>query len=101
MELTEVASRIATFADDLGGQADRLRAVAPATRAFAADGPGALFQTGAALRAQWQAALAAREREASSHGARLTGLAGALRQAAQTYADAEDSSHRAHGRAVS
>ncbi len=75
MELPDVASRIATLADELTGAATRLAGTEPGPNAFAADGPGALFATGAALRADYQAALAAREREVTAHGARLTGLA--------------------------
>ena len=94
MELLDVAGRIAVLGDDLSGAAVRLAAADPGARAFAADGPGALFRVGADLRAGYQAALAARERELPAHGARLTDLAGALRLAAERYADAE---HRSHG----
>jgi|SRR4051812_19141040 hypothetical protein len=101
MQVPEVATRVAGLADDLTDEAARLRTLTPPARAFAGDGPGALFAAGAALHAQWQAALAAREREALDHGARLAGLAGALRRTGEGYAAAEDSSHRAHGPAAS
>src|SRR4051794_38396051 len=101
MQVPEVANRVAGLADDLTDEATRLRTLTPPVRAFAGDGPGALFAAGAALHAQWQAALAARERETADHGARLVGLAGALRRAAERYVAAEDSSHRAHDRAAS
>ena len=48
------------------------------------------------LHGLWSAALAAREREAAGHGARLTDLAGALRQAADGYRQVDDDAHRRH-----
>ena len=64
---------------------------------FAGDGPGRLGELGRDLHGMWSAALAAREREAAGHGARLTDLAGALRQAAAGYRQVEDDAHRRHG----
>jgi hypothetical protein len=99
MELRDVASRIAALGDDLTGAVTRLAATDPGARAFAADGPGELFAAGAALRASYQSALAARERELLAHGARLTDLAAAVRQAAEHYDAAEQSSHTGYGEA--
>ncbi len=98
MELADVAARVAALGDELTGAAGHLRAADPGSRAFAADGPGALFAAGGALAEQWRTGLAARERETAAHSARLADLAGAVRQAAANYADAEDSAHQAHHR---
>jgi hypothetical protein len=97
MEIDEVAGRVTLVADEVTGAASRLGLAGPAAAAFGADGPGRLGELGRDLHGAWSAALAAREREAAGHGARLTDLAGALRQAADGYREAEDAAHRRHG----
>lgn len=96
MELTDVADRVAALGVDVADGAARLRTVQPSGQAFVGDGPGALFTAGAALHAQWQAGLAARERELVSQSTELTALAAALRRAADTYDEAEQRSHQTH-----
>ncbi|OLB78528.1 MAG: hypothetical protein AUI14_12925 [Actinobacteria bacterium 13_2_20CM_2_71_6] len=97
MEIDEVAGRIASVADEVSGAAPRLGHSRPGPAAFGGDGPGRLGELGRDLHAAWGAALAAREREAAGHGARLTDLAGALRQAAAGYREVEDGAQRRHG----
>jgi hypothetical protein len=96
MELVDAASRVERFAGDVTQAASRLAQVDPGARAFAADGTGALHAAGRALHDLWVAALAAREREAAAHGARLADLAGRLRWAADGYQAAEDAAHQRH-----
>ncbi|MEN3307212.1 MAG: hypothetical protein V7603_3414 [Micromonosporaceae bacterium] len=96
MELEEVAGRVDRLAADVTGAAARLAHADPGSRAFAGDGPGALFAVGRDLHDQWSAALAAREREAAAHGARLAELGDRLRWAADGYRAAEDAAHRRH-----
>jgi hypothetical protein len=100
MEIDELAHRVTAVAEEVTGAAARLGLADPGARAFGADGPGRLGDLGRALHMTWNAALAAREREAAGHGARLTDLAGALGQAAEGYRDAEQGAHQRH-RAVS
>jgi hypothetical protein len=97
MEIDEVAARVGAVADEVTGAASRLGLAAPAAGAFGGDGPGRLGELGRDLHGTWSVALAAREREAAGHGARLTDLAGALRQAAAGYRAVEDAAHRRHG----
>ena len=96
MELVDVAGRVEQLAGDVTQAASRLAQADPGARAFAADGTGALHAIGHTLHAQWVSALAAREREAAAHGARLADLAGRLRWAADGYQAAEDAAHRRH-----
>jgi hypothetical protein len=96
MEIDEVAGRVASVADEVSGAAARLGLAEPGASGFGGDGPGRLGELGRDLHGAWSAALAAREREAAGHGARLTDLAGALRQAAAGYREVEDSAHRRH-----
>jgi hypothetical protein len=96
MELDEVARRVDRLATDVTAVATRLAQTDPGSRAFAGDGPGALFTAGRALHERWLTALAAREREAAAHGARLADLADRLRRAADGYRAAEDAAHRRH-----
>jgi hypothetical protein len=97
MELGELAERVGAVADEVGGAAARLALVRPGPAGFAGDGPGRLGELGRDLHGAWSAALAAREREAAAHGARLTDLAAALRQSAQGYRQVEDDARRRHG----
>lgn len=99
MEVDELAGRIGALGDDVSAAAARLGRTDPGPAAFAGDGPGRLGELGRALHARWSAALAAREREASAAGARLTDLAGALRTAADGYRDVEDAARQRHQRA--
>ncbi len=96
MEIDEVATRVSAAADAVTGAGARLGLVGPGPAAFGGDGPGGLGELGRDLHALWGAALAAREREAAGHGARLTDLAGALSVAAQGYRDAEAGAHHRH-----
>jgi Excreted virulence factor EspC, type VII ESX diderm len=96
MEIEEVADRVAAAADEVSDAASRLGLVQPGAAGFAGDGPGQLGVLGRDLHSVWSAGLAAREREAAGHGARLTDLAGALRQAADGYRRVEDDAHRRH-----
>jgi len=100
MEIDELAHRVTSVAEEVTGAAARLGLTDPGARAFGVDAPGRLGELGHALHATWSAALAAREREAAGHGARLTDLAGALGRAADGYRDAEHGAHQRH-RAVS
>jgi hypothetical protein len=95
MELEDVAGRVDRLGAEVTGAATRLARADPGSRVFAGDGPGALFAAGRALHDEWLAALAAREREAAAHGARLAGLADGLRAAAARYRAAEDAATRA------
>jgi Excreted virulence factor EspC, type VII ESX diderm len=97
MEIDEVAGRVSAVADEVSGAASRLGLAQPGPAGFAGDGPGRLGELGRDLHGVWSAALAAREREAAGHGARLTDLAGALRQAAAGYRQVEDDAQRRHG----
>ncbi len=96
MEVDEVADRLAAVADEVSGAAPLLGRVQPGPAGFGGDAAGHLGELGRDLHAAWTAALAAREREAAGHGARLTDLAGALRQAADGYRQVEDDAHRRH-----
>ena len=96
MEIDELAGRISAVADEVSGASARIGLTDPGARAFGGDGPGRLGELGRDLHSTWTGALAAREREAASHGARLTDLAGALSQAAGAYHDVEDAAHRRH-----
>src|SRR5436190_23000052 len=96
MELDEVAGRVDRLGALLTETGSRLDRVDPGARAFAGDGPGALFGLGRSLHSRWLAALSAREREAAAHGARMGDLAGSLRTAAEGYRDAEHGAHQRH-----
>jgi hypothetical protein len=96
MELEQVADRVDRLGTDVTQAANRLAHADPGARAFSGDGPGALFAVGRALHQHWVAALAAREREAAAHGARLTDLGTRLRWAADGYRAAEDAAHHRH-----
>ena len=96
MEIDEVADRVSALAAEVTGAAQRIGLVQPGPAAFGADAPGRLGELGRDLHGAWSAALAAREREAAGHGARLTDLAGNLRQAAEGYRRVEDAAHRRH-----
>lgn len=96
MEIDELAHRVAAEADAVTDAAARLGRCDPGPRAFGTDAPGSLGELSRDLHALWSGALGAREREAAAHGARLTELAGALRQSAQGYRDAEDGAHQRH-----
>jgi hypothetical protein len=96
MELEEVAGRVDRLGAELTGAAARLAHGDPGAHAFAGDGPGALFAFCRTRHGRWVAALAAREREAAAHGARLTDLGDRLRRAARGYREAEDAAHRRH-----
>lgn len=96
MEIDELARRVGDAADAVTEAAARLGDSDPGPRAFGTDAPGALGELARDLHTVWSGALGAREREAAAHGARLTELAGALRQSAQGYRDAEDGAHQRH-----
>jgi hypothetical protein len=96
MELDELASRVDRLGTAVSRAGAELGRVDPGAAAFAGDGPGALFDLGRALHADWTAALSAREREAAAHGARLSDLAIRLRWAAEGYRDAEAGAHQRH-----
>jgi hypothetical protein len=98
MALHELAGRVAAVGDRLAGTGATLGARDPGARAFGADAPGRLGDLGRALHGRCASALAARAREAAAHGARLVDVAGALREAAAGYADAEHTAHQRHGR---
>jgi hypothetical protein len=83
MEIDELARRVGGAADAIGDAAARLGRSDPGPGAFGTDAPGALGELSRDLHAACTGALGAREREAAAHGARLTELAGALRQSAQ------------------
>jgi hypothetical protein len=100
MEIDELAHRVHAAADEVAGAGARIELAEPGPRAFGADLPGNLGELARDLSATCSGALAAREREAAGHGARLTDLAGALAKAAEGYRDVEDGAHRRH-RAVS
>ncbi len=97
MEIAEIADRVGTVADEVSGAGARLGLIQPGPGAFGGDGPGRLGELGRDLYGAWQAAIAAREREAAGHGARLTDLAAALRRSAEGYRQVEDEAHRRHG----
>jgi hypothetical protein len=96
MEIDDVANRLSVLAREVTGAAPRLGLVQPGPAAFGGDTPGRLGELGRDLHGVWGAALAAREREAAGHGARLTDLAGGLRRAAEGYRQVEDDAHRRH-----
>jgi len=96
MEIDEVGHRVAAAADAVSGAAARLALVGPGAAAFAGDGPGRLGELGRELHILWSGALAAREREAAGHGARLADLAAALHLAADRYRETDDAVHRRH-----
>ena len=96
MDIDDVATRVSATADEVTGASARLGLVGPGPAAFGGDGPGSLGELGRDLQVLWSGGLAAREREAAAHGARLTDLAGALRVAARGYRDAEDAAHHRH-----
>src|SRR2546423_1442752 len=73
------------------------RLLRPVGRSCGGDGRGRRGGLGGDRPGWWSAALAAGGREAAGHGARLTDLASALRQAAAGYREAEDAAHRRHG----
>jgi hypothetical protein len=94
MDLDELAGRLGRLGAEVSAAARRPGGADPGARAFAADGPGVLFALGRALYGDWVAALAAREREAAAHGARLAEAASRLRWAAESYRDAEEAAAR-------
>jgi hypothetical protein len=63
---------------------------------FGAEAPGRLGELGRELHGRWIAALAAREREATTMAARLTDAATAVRTAAAGYAGTDDVARRRH-----
>jgi hypothetical protein len=100
MEIDALARRVQAVAVEVAGAAARIELADPGARAFGTGLPGRLGDLARDLSVTCSGALAAREREAAGHGARLTDLAGALSEAAEGYRDAEDSAHHRH-RAVS
>jgi hypothetical protein len=97
MEIDQVADRVAAAAEEVAGAGSSLGRHEPGAGAFGGGIPGRLGELGRDLHRTWGAALAAREREAAGHGARLTDLAGALRSAADGYRQVEDGARRRHG----
>jgi hypothetical protein len=96
MEIEELAARVASIGAEVSAAAAGLRRADPGPVAFAGDGPGRLGELGRSLHAGWSAALAAREREAAAHGARLTELSVALGRADAGYRDVEQAARRRH-----
>lgn len=87
-QLDEVAATLAELRPE---EAD------PGAAVWGGDGPGALGGLTAALRGQLTAALYARSREAVTAGARISGLAGDVRTAADGYAEADEAARRHAG----
>jgi hypothetical protein len=96
MELPDLARRMGNLAGDLAGTPGRLAQVDPGPAAFAGNGTGSLAALGQGLHRQLVAALAARGREATVHGARLAELGDRLLRAAEGYRLAEDAVQRQH-----
>lgn len=98
MEIDLIAARVRVLADDVSTAGATLRRDDPGPAAFASAVPGRIGDLGRSLHTLWSAALAAREREAAAHGARLAALAAALGTAAGNYRDADDhAGHRHRG----
>jgi hypothetical protein len=96
MEIEELAARIAGLGAGVTESGAGLRLADPGARALPTDAPGRLGELGRAMHDRLAGALAAREREAAGHGARLGRLGTALGAAASGYRAAEDGAHQRH-----
>ncbi len=79
ISLDEYAQRARNAGETLAQASVALSRLDPGAGGFGVSAPGRLGELGRALYEQWTGALAAREREASAHGARYADLAQALR----------------------
>jgi hypothetical protein len=87
---TELAARLDTAVHTLTTADRTMSALSMPARAFGADDAGVPGRMGRDLHARWEAALAARSREAAQTAARLTDLAASLRTTHQQYGETDE-----------
>ena len=93
--------RIGQIADQVERAGDRLAStdvegVDPGATAFGADHPGRLGELGRTLHQRFSAAVTARSREATAHGARLGDSAELVRVAVRRYGTTESAARSRH-----
>jgi hypothetical protein len=94
MTLSELASTLDAATADLTAADRALAALAAPPTAFGADAAGLPGRVGRDLQARWDAALAARSREAADAATRLSETAAAARTAARQYAETDAAAGR-------
>ncbi|WP_213451540.1 hypothetical protein [Rhizomonospora bruguierae] len=92
----EVARAVEAIATAVTGASGGLGGLGGGPSGFGADAPGRLGELGRELHGTWEAALAARSREAAAAGARLADAAQALRLIGSGYEDVEAAARRRH-----
>lgn len=90
----QAATALESVATTVTGASGGLGGLGGGAAGFGADAPGRLGELGRELFGAWDAALAARSREAAAAGARLADAAQALRLIAGGYADVDDEARR-------
>lgn len=94
MALDDLAARLAEAGIELTTAARALRRSDPGVAAFGGEAAGRLGDLGRDLHRSWLVAIENRAREAAAHGARLSGMAEAVRRAAAGYAEADEAARR-------
>jgi hypothetical protein len=94
MVLDDVVARLAEAGAELTAAAGALRRSDPGAAAFGGGATGRLGELGRDLHRGWLVAVESRAREAAAHGARLSGAAEAVGQAAAGYAEADEAARR-------
>ncbi|MEV1287774.1 hypothetical protein [Micromonospora sp. NPDC049679] len=92
--LRDFAGRLDDAAATLTVTVYAIADLGPPASAFGADAPGSFGELGRALHAQWVAAVGARGREAAATAERCVDAAGAVRVAADAYAETDDAARR-------
>jgi hypothetical protein len=98
LSLDEYAQRARNAGEKLAETGAALRHADPGPRAFGGSARGRLGELGRGLHARYAEALAARQREAAAHAARLDDLAQALRLGGQGLAASDAAAARRYGR---
>jgi hypothetical protein len=93
-----LASRLDAAADDLTTVDRAVARLAVPSGAFGAEDAGLPGRVGRELYARWEAALAARSREAADAAARVAEMAAAVRTTARQYAETDEAAGRRIGR---
>ena len=98
LSLDEYAQRARNAAETLADTGVALRHADPGPGAFGGTAPGRLGELGRGLHARYAEALAARQREAAAHAARLDDLSRGLRLAGEELAASDTAAVRRYGR---
>jgi hypothetical protein len=96
LSIDEYAQRSRNAAETLADGGTVVRHADPGVRPFGGDAPGRLGELGLRLHAGLVVALAAREREAVAHAARLDDLAQLLRMAGRALRASDAAAARRH-----